>query len=94
MLTHFKKHIDQNFLKLGVESEIKFVEDIQKDEFDIVLCHVHNLAHTLFEKEILNIIRYLKMKPYRTLNKKKQAAKDVTPESKNKITKNLKRFWV
>ena len=42
----------QNFLKLGVESEIKFVEDIQKDEFDIVLCHVHNLAHTLFEKEI------------------------------------------
>ena len=42
----------QNLLKLGIKSEIKFVDDIKKDEFDIVLCHVHNLAHILKEKEI------------------------------------------
>ena len=42
----------QNFLALGMESEIKYVNQIEPGEFDIVLCHVHNLTDVLQEKNI------------------------------------------
>jgi len=37
----------QNFLALGMESEIRYASQIKPGEFDIVLCHVHNLTETL-----------------------------------------------
>jgi glycosyltransferase involved in cell wall biosynthesis len=42
----------QNLIKLGHEVDIKFVNEIQPGDYDIVHCHVANLAIQLAEKGI------------------------------------------